>query len=225
MNKLYTFLIALGLGSCAFADTFTLDAVNGGAATGSPLVNFDDLMLNNSPQTAGAISISFTGTAKATTGSVMNEYAAPFLSGNNGLGFGNPGNQPDGLDTTTYLSSGTGTLTFEFAIGQKYLGLLWGSVDDYNTLQFYDGDELLQTYTGLDVWDSANGDRGAQGTFYVNINNLDGTFNRVVASSSTNSFEIDNMAHSTENHVPDSGTTVTLMGLALVGLAALRRLF
>jgi hypothetical protein len=225
-NLSLTLALTVALASSVFAAPIEITSVVGGAPSGTTLTNFDDFDLNNSTQSTNGITVSFDGSAQAVQGSVHNQYAAPFLSGSNGIGFGPGGtDQGDGPDTTTYLSAGTGSITFDFDVEQKYLGLLWGSVDDYNTLQFYDGDELLQTYTGLDVWDSANGDRGAQGTFYVNINNLDGTFNRVVASSSTNSFEIDNMAHSTENHVPDSGTTVTLMGLALLSLAAIRRLF
>ncbi|MCS6920520.1 MAG: hypothetical protein NZM07_01120, partial [Elioraea sp.] len=53
--------------------------------------------------------------AGAVTGSVAGKYAAPFLSGGNGTGFGNDngplnppaGNQPNGPDASVYLTSGS----------------------------------------------------------------------------------------------------------------------
>ena len=215
--------LVLSLATATFADTFTLTSINGGAATGSTLYNFDNLNLGSATQSVGGLTLGFGSSAKVVTGSVNLQYAAPYLSGSNGNGFGNPGNQPDGIDATKYLSAGTSSITFSFDTAQKYMGLLWGSVDKYNTLEFFNGDTLLKTYTGADVWGAANGDQGAQGTYYVNINDLDGTFTKVVASSTTNSFEIDNVALDTKNRVPDSGATVAMLGLTLIGLAALRR--
>ena len=68
---------------------------------------------------------------------------------------------------------------------------------------------------------SANGNQGAQGTFYVNIDTTL-AFNKVVASSTQYAFEFDNVAYKS---VPDSGSTIALMGAALLGFAALRRKF
>jgi hypothetical protein len=223
MNKLLlTASLALGLVPGLFADTLVLTSLNGGAAAGSTLVNFDSFTLGNTTQSDGPLTVDFSGSAEVVNGSVQNSYAAPFLSGGNGTGFGSP-NQPDGQDTTNYLTSGIGNLTFSFSSGQKYLGLLWGSVDDYNTLEFWSGGSLISSFTGLDVTASANGDRGASGTYYVYVNDLDGSFDKVVAKSTTNAFEIDNVSYDTRSHIPDSGATIALVGAALLGLAALRR--
>jgi hypothetical protein len=225
MNKLALILsLAVGVASSVFAAPIEITSVVGGAPTGTTLINFDDFDLNNSTQSTNGITVSFDGSAKAVQGSVHNQYAAPFLSGNNGIGFGPGGtDQGDGPDATTYLSAGTGSITFDFDVEQKYLGLLWGSVDDYNTLAFYDAmGDLIQSFTGNDVTVFANGNQGASGTFRVSFNS-DVAFKTVVASSSTNSFEIDNLAISTENQVPDSGTTLPLVGVALLGFACIRR--
>ena len=34
-------------------------------------------------------------------------------------------------------------MTLTMPCAEKYLGLLWGSVDAYNTLSFYDGSTLI----------------------------------------------------------------------------------
>ena len=149
------------------------------------------------------------------------EYAAPYVSGSNGLGFLNP-DQPTGVDTSRYLSTGIGSVSLEFNSAQNYFGMLWGSVDNYNTLSFYNGLSLVGSFTGTQIWSSANGDQGQQGTFYVNFNDLGGTFNKVVASSSQNAFELDNVAYNSHG-VSDSGSTLALAGLVFAGLISIRR--
>jgi hypothetical protein len=215
--------LVLSLVTGLSAAPISINSIQGGGASGSTFVNFDSFVLGSSTQSATGVEVDFDGTeSRAVSGSVTNKYAAPFLSGNNGVGFGPGGSdQGDGVDTTTYLSAGTGSITFTFDDYQNYLGLLWGSVDDYNTLAFYDGDTLVDSFTGADVTAFANGDQGADGTFYVSFFS-DVLFNKVIASSTTNSFEIDNIAFDVRN-VPDSGATVALLGLGLMGLALARR--
>jgi hypothetical protein len=159
---------------------------------------------------SNGITVSFTGDAQAVKGSVPNFYAAPFLSNNNGTLFGDPNNGPD---TTTYLSTGTGSVILTMPGEEKYVGLLWGSVDSYNTLSLYDGATLVGSITGTNVTAAANGNQGASGTFYVNITSTE-SFNRVVATSTQNAFELDNVAYNPTG-VPEPSSLI----LALVGLA------
>jgi hypothetical protein len=162
-------------------------AVLGGAPTGVNLNNLDALTLGNgSPQAiATGVQLILTPNAAVVVGPSGGVYAAPFISGSNGAGFGNA----PGQNTTPYITTGSAgvfvnaSAEISFSSLQQYFGLLWGSIDVWNTLQFFDGATLVGTVTGTDVAPSPNGDQGVNGTRYVNINSTVG-FNRVVATSS-----------------------------------------
>lgn len=80
---------------------------------------------------------------------------------------------------------------------------------------------MIGFITGVNVTNSANGDQGANGTFYVNINSSL-PFNTVVASSTGNAFEFDNVAYATTTatSVPEPASFAMLgTGLLLLGLA------
>ena len=103
-----------------------------------------------------------------------------------------PGNQ----DTTRYLSiGGGGSETITFASEKNAFGLYWGSLDPYNSIKFYDGTTLVASYTGNDI--SPLFPTGNQGSFssngYVEFSGLH-VFDKVVLSSSSNAFEIDNIS-------------------------------
>jgi hypothetical protein len=200
MNKIKIItavLLSTAISSMAAAAIAIAGSV-GGAPTGVSKVNFDDLPLGSAGGVAtgpsGSVLVSFGGEGAAVVGFIPNFYARPFLSGGNGLGFG-PGatNQADGLDLQPYLSTGLGSVTLTFGAPQLYLGMLWGSVDAVNKLEFYNGALLVGTVTGADVLASPNGDQGVLGTLYVNFVSTI-AFNRVVATSTERSFEFDNVA-------------------------------
>lgn len=231
-------LAGVSLGPVAHAATVT--AAIGGAPFGANRINFNDLSLGAQSSEAvsvysplggaGDVFVTTYGNAAVVKGT-KNKYAAPVLSGLNGAGFGTGGSdQPGGVDKTHYLTSGRtadgGMIEFTFSDPQLYMGLLWGSVDTFNLIQFYDGMTLVDTVTGTDVDPVANGDQGVDGTFYVNINAI-APFTKVLITSGQFGFELDNVAfHETSTPPPppadpvaDGGRTLALLGASLGGLA------
>ena len=87
--------------------TLTPSGSVGGAPTGVILDNLDWLALGSAGGTSSSgITVNFFGNAQAVTGAVGGQYAAPYLSGGNGTGFGSP-NQANGADATIYATSGS----------------------------------------------------------------------------------------------------------------------
>lgn len=227
-------IVSLACMGSANANTITA-VVGGSAESGATYVNFDSL---SGGQTAsynsGALTVLFNPNAQTEFGSgvtsVNNGAAQPILSGNNNVNFGSA---YTGSDNTTYLAAGNnvnnGSLTFNFTTAQNYLGLLWGSVDAGNLLTFYSGangsGSVVATVTGANlntinpvVAQTGFGDTfDAWGTAYVNINTTSG-FQSVVATTTTFTFEVDNVAYGNVAGVPDVTSSFILL---LVGLGSL----
>jgi hypothetical protein len=125
-------------------------------------------------------------------------------------------------DNTPFLSvaypNQTGSETFLASAGQQYnyFGLYWGSMDDYNSLSFYNGSTLLAKVTGSDVILAGTqlGDQVSPGSNrYVNfVLNGGATFNKIVFDTTNYAFESDNHAFA---RVPEPGTLA--LTLAVVG--------
>lgn len=227
----FAYLVCLA--STSDAALTIVSTVGGQPASGADYVTFDELALGDTDAFAvnttntDLVLVEFEPDAKVVENAASGLYAAPVLSGGNGANFNL---QPDGTDATHYLTTGStgsfagSSITLTFSGDQKYLGLLWGSVDDYNTLEFFDDlGNSIGVIDGLDVDAFADGDQGALGTFYVNINSTI-PFRSVVATSSAYAFEFDNVAYSA-NPVPEPTSVVvwSLLALTFVGAGWWRR--
>lgn len=190
--------------------------------TGVNYVNFDNLTPGSSAGgVSGGITVGFTPDGQTAQGSKSGIYAAPYLSNGVGTLFGD---STTGPDQTPYLTTGKGAVTLLLPGQERYLGLLWGSVDSYNTLSFYNGSTLVGSITGSQVISGANGNQGPSGTVYVNVNSTVG-FDKVIATSTQYAFEFDNVAFATAAIVPEPSTfLVAMVGTAgLIAYGRLRR--
>jgi VCBS repeat-containing protein len=137
---------------------------------------------------SAALDATFSGSGDAgiVNGSLENVSGAPFM-----------GPLPGSADATNYLSVGAGgTETITFAALENSFGLYWGSVDPFNTIDFYNGTTLVASFTGNDVSPLfANGNLGSfSSNGYVEFLGL-ASFDKVVlGTGSTNAFEVDNIS-------------------------------
>jgi hypothetical protein len=147
-------------------------------------------------------------------GSVAGSYAQP--AGASGNYF------------ATGFSGMTGAVSEEIGLTglHNYLGLYWGSIDSYNTLNLYNGSMLVGTVSGDQVGAPANGDQASGDTNrYVNISS-DALFDRVEFVTTNPAFEIDNIAltAAVAPAVPEASTWVMMfIGLLGIGLLGSRR--
>lgn len=152
--------------------------------------------------------------AAVVSGSVSGKYAAPYIFTENSA------------DLTPYLSvpeeNSNGTGSFKVSLSQKadYFGMLWGSVDSYNALNFFQNGSLVESLAGNDIVNPANGNQtGNLHNVYVNLTGFE--FDQFELVSTSFAFEVDNIAVAP---VPEPGTFV-LMGLGLAGLVGMRKKF
>jgi Ca2+-binding RTX toxin-like protein len=90
--------------------------------------------------------------------------------------------------TPSVISAPNGTLW-------KYFGLYWGSIDDYNSIEFWKDNTRIAYYSGSDIATLLNLRGG-----YINfdVNNNDGYFNKIILTSTQQAFESDNHAFISE---------------------------
>lgn len=135
---------------------------------------------------ASAGSIRFSGTSGIYMGNVAGITAAPWT--------------PTGIETGNYFATQPGgDIRISYERTQQYFGIMWGSVDSYNSLAFYNNDRLVEQVSGRDITLNPDGSQAARGTYFANFNfAADSGFNRVVFSSSTPAFEFNMIAYSTQ---------------------------
>jgi len=190
---------------------------------------------------AGCSAASVTSQAGSFSSGVANFSGVGFIVNNtpgnpspaNGIS-AQPLNDPSNyMSLIPTLSANPAVETITFAPNTTYssFGLYWGSVDTYNAVDFYLGNTQV-------AGASLSGNTGALGVvsfgdqfnlnanIYVTISGI--TFDRVVLSSTGNSFEFDNLQFGGEGRittpVPEASTwAMMILGFLGVGFISYRR--
>jgi hypothetical protein len=133
-------------------------------------------------------------------------------------------------DTTRYLAvsilgdaTGNTPVTIAFANPLDYFGLYWGTPDANNSISFFNGDTLLQSFTGDALFSTVTSGSGAA---YANFFAGPGeSFNKVVLSDTGVAFESDNHAYkvAASESVPEPVTSLTAFASVVGGVLMKRQ--
>lgn len=175
--------VTMSTGLTSVAQSSTVNLLDLGTGTQAGLVSQETVQFGSG---SNAGSISYSGTSGIYMGNVAGRTAAPWT--------------PTGLETRNYFSTQpNGAITINYSQNQQYFGIMWGSVDSYNSLSFYNNNTLIDQVGGRDVVQNPNGSQAATGTYFANFNfAADSGFNRVVFSSTSPAFEFNMIAYSTQ---------------------------
>jgi hypothetical protein len=179
----------------------------GGTGTGS--TNYD---FTGPPPPPGTTFNLGTGSIQTTT--IPNTSVTPF------------GLTPVGANYLAVQAGAGSSFTFPITSNLTYFGLLWGSVDNYNTITF-SGIGGTQSFTGSNVLAAdptlVNHSTGANGTDYVNFSNFGPGFNTVTFTAGQPAFELANVSY-TVSAVPEPATwAMMILGFLGIGLISYRR--
>lgn len=134
-----------------------------------------------------------------------------------------------GDDNSRYLAvsifgdaRGTTPVTIAFANPLDYFGLYWGTPSPNNTISFFNGDKLLQSFTG----DAPASLVTSSGAVYANFFAEPGeSFNKVVLSDSLIAFESDNHAYKVADStpVPEPASSLSVFAGVVAGALVKRK--
>jgi hypothetical protein len=152
------------------------------------------------------------------------QYVPPVYSGSTAAYFGEPASDTP-YETSQYVAAwGDGSATLSFSTPQNYFGLLWGSVGPGDCLTFYDSENnVIGEVFGSEIpgapYDYVNSSPDCSP--YVNITSTT-PFSSVVATTTTPSFEFDDVAYA--DVVPEPANTVLFStGLFILGFVLRRK--
>lgn len=196
--------------------SYNVDGKSDGCAINSPLV----------------VTPSSTDVLNVRKGSTRNVAAAP-AGDNTCYAYTTPDNVGEDsfvdIDYTNFLAS-IGDIEASLAGSSiDYLGFYWGSIDTYNTFEFYSDDTLVKSITGEEILNLLGGEEGDKesdkSNVYVDINfTVDEAFNRLRVISSGVAGEFDNIVVGLTNRNVPAPASLAFLGLGVMGLVLRKKL-
>ncbi|WP_375474191.1 PEP-CTERM sorting domain-containing protein [uncultured Nostoc sp.] len=154
-------------------------------------------------------------TSNIVQGSVGGQYASPYGDNTKFLTISPKGSNVAG-------DSGFVNIAFKQAV--NYFGFYAGSLDSYNYIDIYKGDQKLNSFSGADVpTATADGNQtSSQSNLFINlVANTGETFDRVVMRSDGVAFETDNHAYRLAKSVPESSAMLGVLAIGACGMTSL----
>lgn len=183
LAQLYDPNVIVSTNLTSIAQSSTVNLLNLGTGPREGLVSQATVSFGSD---ANAGTISFTGASGIYMGNVAGVTAAPWTGTAREAG-------------NYFAAQPNGGISINYTQQQQYFGVMWGSVDNYNTLSFYNNGALVEQLPGKAITGNANGNQAGLGTYFVNMNFTNGTgFDRVVATSTSPAFEFNMIAYSTK---------------------------
>ena len=155
-------------------------------------------------------------TTNIVQGSVSGQYASPYADNTKFLTIA-----PSGSN----VAGDSGFVNIKFKEAVNYFGFYAGSLDDYNYVDIYKGNQLLKTFSGADVPTAiADGSwTSTQANMFINLVAGTGeTFDRVVMRSNGIAFETDNHAYRLASQsVPEPNAMLGVLAIGACGMTSL----
>ena len=155
-------------------------------------------------------------TTNIVQGSVSGQYASPYGDNTKFLTIA-----PSGSN----VAGDSGFVNIKFTEAVNYFGFYAGSLDSYNYIDIYKGNQLLKTFSGADVPSAiADGSwTSTQANMFINLVAGTGeTFDRVVMRSDGIAFETDNHAYRLASQsVPEPNAMLGVLAIGACGMTSL----